>query len=65
MRPTTPDGLLAEAWRIADTAGWAKTYDAEYVAAARLTDLTLVTPDNRLRKGAARFVDVRTPAQLG
>ncbi len=59
-----PDGLHAEAWRIADEAGWAKTYDAEYVAAARLSGRPLLTLDGRLRRGAARFVDVRTPAEL-
>ena len=29
-------GLADEAWRIADELGWAKTYDAEYVALASL-----------------------------
>lgn len=64
VEPATPAGLLAEGWRIADAAGWAKTYDAEYVAAARLTDRILITLDSRLRRGAARFVDVRTPIEL-
>jgi hypothetical protein len=27
-----PKGLSDEAWRIADRLGWAKTYDAEYLA---------------------------------
>jgi hypothetical protein len=27
-----PDGLVAEAWQIAAGLGWAKTYDAEYLA---------------------------------
>lgn len=53
-----------EAWRIADEAGWAKTYDAEYVATARLASCPLVTLDERLQRGASRFVDVRTPADL-
>ncbi len=64
VAPAAPPGLLAEAWRVADEAGWAKTYDAEYVAAARLTDRPLVTLDSRLSRGAARFIDVRTPADL-
>lgn len=56
--------LLPHAWDVADRAGWAKTYDAQYVAAALLTDRVLVTLDGRLRRGAARFVDVRTPAEV-
>lgn len=54
----------AEAWQIADQAGWAKTYDAEYVVTARRSDRPLLTLDRRLQRGAARFVDVRTPAEL-
>lgn len=30
----TPDGLIKAAWRVADDLGWAKTYDAQYVARA-------------------------------
>ncbi len=56
--------LLTRAWDVADRARWAKTYDAEYVAAALLTDRVLVTLDGRLRRGVARFVDVRTPAEV-
>ncbi len=29
-----PKGLIEESWRIADRLGWAKTYDAEYLALA-------------------------------
>lgn len=56
--------LVTRAWDVADRAGWAKTYDAEYVAAALLTDRVLVTLDGRLRRGVARFVDVRTPEEV-
>jgi hypothetical protein len=38
--------------------GWAKTYDAEYVALAKLT------VDRRLRRGADRLGFVVTPAEL-
>jgi predicted nucleic acid-binding protein len=31
----TPDGLIKAAWRVADDLGWAKTYDAQYVALAQ------------------------------
>lgn len=43
VRITEPDGLHEEAWRIADDFGWAKTYDAEYVALAKLHECRLVT----------------------
>lgn len=32
----TPDGLIQAAWKVADELGWAKTYDAHYVALAQL-----------------------------
>lgn len=47
--------LVAETWRIAEDLGWAKTYDAEYVALARLLGCRLVTLDARLRRGADRL----------
>jgi predicted nucleic acid-binding protein len=60
-----PDGLGAEAWRIADELGWAKTYDAEYVALARLLGCRVVTLDERLRRGADRLGIVISPTELG
>ncbi len=54
-----PDGLLAEAWRTADSFGWSKTYDAEYIALALLERCTFVTADARQRRAAERFVAVR------
>lgn len=33
-----PDDLTSTAWQIAEDFGWAKTYDAEYVALAKLND---------------------------
>jgi len=56
--------LRREAWRVADDLGWAKTYDAEYVALARLMRCRLLTIDLRLRRGARRAVDVVGPAEL-
>jgi predicted nucleic acid-binding protein len=47
--------LGAEAWRIADELGWAKTYDAEYLALALLLGCRVVTVDGRLRRGADRL----------
>lgn len=56
--------LGGEAWRIADELGWAKTYDAEYVALARLLGCRLVTLDGRLRRGADRLGFVVGPLEL-
>jgi predicted nucleic acid-binding protein len=59
-----PDDLAAMAWQVAEDFGWAKTYDAEYVALAKLSDCRLVTVDGRLRRGAERLGFVVTPAEL-
>jgi predicted nucleic acid-binding protein len=59
-----PEGLYAESWRIAEHLGWAKTYDAEYIALARLLDCRLLTLDERLRRGAAHLVTIVGPAEL-
>jgi predicted nucleic acid-binding protein len=56
--------LGREAWQIADRLGWAKTYDAEYVALARLLGCRLLTTDVRLRRGAGRLGIVILPAEL-
>jgi predicted nucleic acid-binding protein len=56
-RVALPD-LYATAFRVATQMGWAKTYDAEYVALAQLLDRPLLTADARLARGAARLVRV-------
>jgi hypothetical protein len=43
-----PTGLIAAAWTVADDLGWAKTYDAQYVALAQMLGCKLVTLDERL-----------------
>jgi len=53
-----------EAWRVAEQFGWAKTYDAEYVALARLLDCRLVTLDARLRRATERLGFVVGPHEL-
>ncbi len=56
--------LRREAWRLADELGWAKTYDAEYLALARLLECRVVTVDGRLRRGADRLGLVVLPSEL-
>ncbi len=58
----TPDDLYRVATEIATALGWAKTYDAEYVALARLEGCRLLTVDGRLKRGAAHLVDIVGPA---
>jgi predicted nucleic acid-binding protein len=64
VKRRTHPRLAAEAWRIADELGWAKTYDAEYVALASLLGCRLVTVDGRLRRGAERLGFVVGPTEL-
>jgi predicted nucleic acid-binding protein len=56
--------LGEEAWRLADELGWAKTYDAEYVALGVLLKCRVVTLDARLRRGAERLGIVVAPHEL-
>lgn len=56
--------LGEEAWRIAEELGWAKTYDAEYVALAALLGCRLVTVDRRLRRSTDRLGYVVGPLEL-
>ncbi|HYY53862.1 MAG TPA: type II toxin-antitoxin system VapC family toxin [Candidatus Dormibacteraeota bacterium] len=64
IAPRTHPRLGREAWRLADELGWARTYDAEYVALARLLDCRLVTLDAALRRTVARVVRVIGPSEL-
>jgi predicted nucleic acid-binding protein len=56
--------LGQEAWNLAEQFGWGRTYDAEYVALARLLGCRLVTLDGPLRRGTERLGFVVTPAEL-
>jgi len=60
----SPKRLHREAWRVADELGWAKTYDAEHVALARILGCWLFTIDDRLRRGAGRIVEIIGPHDL-
>lgn len=64
ISPRRPKGLTEEAWRIADRLGWAKTYDAEYLALARLLRCRLVTTDAKLKTAGAKLVGVIGPTEI-
>lgn len=49
---------------IARSLGWAKTYDAEYVALARSLDCAILSVDRRLIAGATQLVEFMAPADL-
>jgi predicted nucleic acid-binding protein len=55
VRPVDHPELREAAWEITDELGLAKTYDAEYLALARLLRCRLVTLDERLHRGASRL----------
>lgn len=59
-----PGQLGRESVAIADELGWAKTYDAEYLALARLLKCQVVTVDSRLRRGGDRLGLVILPSEL-
>ncbi len=56
--------LRQRAWEIAARLGWAKTYDAEYVALAQVSNCPLLTIDARLARTAWREVEILTPDGL-
>jgi predicted nucleic acid-binding protein len=51
VRIEEPPELSNEAWNVAGEFGWAKTYDAQYVALARLLKCRLVTINEKLHRG--------------
>lgn len=64
IEPDVPADLPDLAWALADEMGWAKTYDANYVALARRRRCLLVTLDARLRRGTDRLGFVVGPTEL-
>lgn len=58
------DQLHRDARDVARQLGWARTYDAEYVALARTLEVDLVSRDERLRRGARRLIKVVSPDEV-
>lgn len=59
-----PAHLYDAAWELAEELGWAKTYDAEFLALARIERCRVLTTDARLRRGADRTGLVLDPTEL-
>jgi predicted nucleic acid-binding protein len=57
-------GIFGGALRIAQALGWAKSYDAEYVALAEALACPLLTIDVRLIRSAGSLVELIGPAAL-
>ena len=64
VRRRAPARLQRAAYAVATELGWAKTYDAEFIALARLESALVLTTDSRLRRGAARTGLVIEPGEL-
>jgi predicted nucleic acid-binding protein len=64
IRVRRPARLLQRAWEIAGNLGWAKTYDAEYLALADLYRCPILTVDGKMARVAAEEIDVLSPADL-
>jgi predicted nucleic acid-binding protein len=64
VSPRNPRQLGPRAWRFADELGWARTYDAEYVALAALLGCRLVTLDGRLLRRTSELGFVVSPGDL-
>ena len=62
VEPLHPAGLVTEAWRITKERGWAKTYDAEYLALAQPARLP---PCDARRTAVARHQKSRLRRDAG
>ena len=59
-----PAAIYVRSWDLARSLGWAKSYDAEYLALAQILEVPLVTIDARLRRGAGHIVAMPTLAEI-
>jgi predicted nucleic acid-binding protein len=59
-----PGSLSAAAFHLAVGNGWAKTYDAEFVALAQRLACPIVTLDARLQRGAAHLATILAPTDI-
>lgn len=64
IRRRSSSRLHRLAFEIASELGWAKTYDAEFLALARIEDALVVSADARLVRGAAQTGLVIDPSGL-
>jgi predicted nucleic acid-binding protein len=64
IRARSPRRLGYMAWELSDELGWAKTYDAEYLALAMHLGCRFVTLDGRLRRGADRLGFMVDPSEI-
>jgi predicted nucleic acid-binding protein len=64
IRYERPEGPSERAWDLARSLGWAKSYDAEYIALALDLDAPLFTIDARMRRRVGHLVPMPTLADL-
>ena len=64
IRLVQTEDLYLRSWDVARQLGWAKSYDAEYVALALSTRSPLVTLDARMRRGASHLVEMPLLTEL-
>jgi len=61
---TADDAHRRRALELTRSLGWAKTYDAEYLAVAQALGCALLTVDARLMRGAGHIVEIVGPEAL-
>lgn len=64
VEPRHPENLIGEAWRTTTNLGWAKTYDAEYLALAKILECRMVTLDGPMWRRTKHLGFVVIPEEL-